>query len=142
METNGEATVEAIRDTRTKIRDLTGDLATYASEIETLRKQVTTRDEYITAQQSKIEARDEAVDSLRAEIWGLKGEIEAALKVQEDYRKAHETAEAEVARLREQATSLVQENRHLKDNRQQWLDRDRDNQIVIQTLKDVISDLR
>lgn len=142
-----------------EIASLKGKLAEALERNVGLRQQIGARDEYINTQQNKIEAMGEASSSMREEISRLKCEVEAGdkdekelyacrdrclilEKAAEEYRKDWDASQAEVRRLDKKIVDLEAENRRLKDMRQQWLDRDRDNQIVIQTLKDVISDLR
>lgn len=81
---------------------------------------------------------------LTEEIDRLKHEVEAGARDEKELfncRKACERLDSDNDSLRKQLVDALAERRRLEGQRQQWLDRDRDNQIVIRTLKDVISDL-
>lgn len=76
------------------------------------------------------------------ELSGVPDGVNAGQFLLDRAKKENVVLTEEIERLEKKIRDLDAENRRLRDNRQQWLNRDRDNQIVIQTLKDVISHLR
>jgi chromosome segregation ATPase len=99
------------------------------------------RDRCVVLEKAAEDYRN-AFDKAQAHYGELQDKVRALETKAGEYLEGWDASQAEVRRLDKKIVDLEAENRRLRDMRQQWLDRDRDNQIVIQTLKDVISDLR
>ena len=91
---------------------------------------------------SQLRSEVEAGDKDEKEIYACRDRCVVLEGEADQWLERYKAEEKDNERLRTKVQELTQELNRLKDQRQQWLDRDRDNQIVIQTLKDVISDLR
>lgn len=96
----------------------------------------------LTNRVRQLQSEVDAMGADEKELSACRDRCAVLEKAAEEWRNRLDAEQTDSHRLRTKNQELTQELNRLKDQRQQWLDRDRDNQIVIQTLKDVISDLR